>query len=48
LATLRKGHDLMTALIGADPAYPRWQQGLRYFDQQLAALGPLARDTAKQ
>ena len=48
LATLRTGHDLMTALIEADPANPKWEAGLHYFNQQIAALGPPAPETAKQ
>jgi hypothetical protein len=48
VVTLGKGHDLMMALIEADPDYPQWKEALQYFDRQIAAQGPLARETAKQ
>ena len=44
LAELRKGRDIMAALVAIAPDHAQWKNDLAWFDQQIARLEALARD----
>jgi hypothetical protein len=38
LAALRKGRDILAALVAIAPSYAQWKKDLAWFDQQIARL----------